>query len=71
MSQKSKKEISGITINYNDGSCDKLESYAVVGSSDNTWFRIMLSPPKIDDKISMNNMMVELSKSLIASINQE
>ena len=71
MNQRAKKTITGVTINYEDGSCDKLDSYAVVGFNDDTWFKVMLSPLKSADKISMNNLLVELSTSLIAYIDQE
>lgn len=71
MNQKIKKSISGVTINYEDGSSDVLQHYALVGSTDETWFKIMLSPAGSDDKVNMNNMLVDLSRSLIDSINQD
>lgn len=71
MSPKAKKAITGITISYNDGSSDTLDTYALVGASDSAWFKIMLSPARSNDKVEMNNMLVELSKTLLASIEQD
>lgn len=63
-----KKTIAGVTINYEDGTQDKLEYYALVGFGANTWFKLIESPPQRDSKIKMNNQIVELSNSLIESI---
>jgi len=71
MSQESKKTITGVTIDYDDGSSDKLECYALAGSNDSTWFKIMYSPAGKSDKIKLNNLLVEISNSLIAAIDQE
>ena len=71
MNKKANKQISGVTINYEDGTSETLAHYALAGSNENTWFKIMLSPSKTDDKIEMNNLLAQLSKSLIASIEQD
>ena len=65
------KAIAGVTINYEDGSSEKLEHFALAGSNDNTWYKVMYSPSKSADKVKLNNMIAELSTSLIASIEQD
>jgi len=71
MSQKTKKSIASVSINYDDGTNDTIEQYALVGFNEATWFKVMLSPAKTADKVEMNNLLAELSKSLIASIEQD
>jgi len=71
MSQETKKAITGVTINYDDGTSDKLESCALAGSNDSTWFKVMFSPAGSSDKIKLNNLLVELSNSLLAAIDQD
>ena len=65
------KTIAGVTINYEDGTSEKLEHFALAGSTENTWFKVMYSPAKNADKVKLNNMIAELSASLIAAIGQD
>ena len=71
MTQEITKPIASITINYEDGSHDKMQYYALVGLSGDTWYKVMLSPAKTAAKIKMNNMIAELCNTLIDTINQE
>jgi hypothetical protein len=64
------KAVSKVIIEYTDGTRSVLDSYAAVGFSENTWHGVMLSPASTDDKIKMNNMMVELSNALLKSIKE-
>ncbi len=63
-----KKPVASVTITYEDGTRHDLQYYALVGLSENTWHNIMLSPPRREAKIKMNNYLVELSNELIESI---
>jgi hypothetical protein len=71
MSEEIKKPIASVTINYQDGSHDKMDYYALVGLGGDTWYKVMLSPAKTSAKIKMNNMIAELCNSLIDTINKE
>ena len=71
MTQKLKKAITDITINYKDGSCEKMDYYALIGVTEDTWYKVMLSPPRAGDRVKMNNMLAELSTNLIESIEQD
>ena len=71
MSNSEKRSIVSVTINYDNGTSDTVEYFALVGSNENTWYKMMISPPKTDDKIEMNNMLAGLSKSLIAAIEDD
>jgi hypothetical protein len=71
MVEELRKPIANVTINYEDGTHDKLQYYAVVGYGENTWYSVMLSPPSHESKIRMNNTMVELSGKLLKYIHQE
>ena len=70
MSYKITKPIESVTINYEDKSRDKMEYYALVGWSKDTWYKIIYSPPKTAAKIEMNNRLVELSDALLKTINK-
>ncbi len=69
VTRKTEKPISKVTIEYTDGTREVLDSYAAVGFSGDTWHAVMLSPAGETAKIKMNNMLVELSDTLIKSIN--
>ena len=47
-----------------------MEAYALVGLSKGIWYKVMLSPSKLNAKIEMNNKLVELSNGLLKSIKQ-
>jgi hypothetical protein len=68
MTEEIKKPIADITINYMDGTQSKLQYYAVVGFSENTWYSVTLTPPDNKSKIKMNNFLVESSNKLVQSI---
>jgi len=68
MDEETKKSVVGVTIDYEDGSQKKLEYYALIGLSENTWYSVMESPVTRDAKIKMNNYMVSLSNKLVESI---
>jgi hypothetical protein len=65
------KPIADITINYKDGSCEKMNYYALIGVTEDTWYKIMLSPPGVTDRVKMNNMLAELSTNLLDSVVKE
>jgi hypothetical protein len=65
------KPISKVIIEYADGTSEKLDQYAAVGISGDTWHSIMLSPAGESAKIKMNNMLVELSNTLLEAIENE
>ena len=66
-----KKPIANVSINYKDGSKEKMEYYAVVGKSGDIWHYAMFSPHNTASKVKMNNLMVELSNELNASIEKD
>ena len=68
---ESKKPIADITINYQDGTSEKMNYYALVGVTEDSWYKIMFSPAGVSDRIKMNNMMAELSNELIASVEKD
>ena len=64
------KPIANVSIKFKDGTRDKMEAYALVGLSKGIWYKVMLSPSKLNAKIEMNNKLVELSNGLLKSIKQ-
>jgi hypothetical protein len=70
MDTQIKKAIKNVSINYEDGTHDDLQYYALAGSDKNTWYHVMLSPADNEDKIRLNNHLVELSNTLIRTVNQ-
>ena len=68
MAKNIEKKITGVTINYEDGTKTQLEYYALIGFGGNTWYDILYSPPKRDAKIKMNNYLADISNRLIESI---
>jgi hypothetical protein len=70
MNEKIKKPIANVTINYEDGTQDKMQYYSLVGFGGDAWYSVLFAPPKTPSKITMNNMLVELSGGLLKSINQ-
>ena len=71
MVKKDDKSVSKVTIEYADGSKAQLETYAAVGFAGNTWHSVLLSPAGEAAKIRMNNMVVEISDTLISAINEQ
>ncbi|MCL2281115.1 MAG: hypothetical protein FWC25_00435 [Dehalococcoidia bacterium] len=63
-----KKTITSVTVNYEDGSKCEMEFFAVVGFSENTWYKISLLPPHYEDRIKMNNHLVDVSNDIVESI---
>ena len=70
MAEEIEKNIKDVSINYEDGTRDSLQFYALVGQGGDTWFSVMSSPPKNAAKVKMNNMMVEMSVELVKSVKQ-
>ena len=68
MEKEIEKPIKDVTINYEDGTQSKLEYFAVIGLGEDTWYNVIQSPPTREDKIKMNNYLVEVSNRLIESI---
>ncbi len=66
-----KKPIADITVNYQDGTSEKMNFYALVGMTENSWYKIMYSPSGVGERIKMNNMLAELSNELVASIERD
>lgn len=71
MAEEIKKNIKDVSINYEDGTKDSLQFYALVGFGGDTWFSVMSSPLKTASQIKMNNMLVELSGGLVKSIDEK
>ena len=68
MEQQSEKPIADITINYADGTRTTMEFYALVGYGENTWHNVLSTPSSREQKIKMNNFVVEMSNKLIESV---
>jgi hypothetical protein len=65
MTEKIKKAIKNVSINYEDGTRDELKYYALAGFGENTWFHVMYSPGERDAKVRLNNLLVELSNDVL------
>ena len=70
MDQEIKKTIKNVSINYEDGTSDNLQYYALAGIGGDTWYHVILSPAGREDKIRLNNLLVELSIILLKTIKQ-
>jgi hypothetical protein len=68
---KDDKSVAKVTIEYADGSKAQMETYAAVGFAGDTWHSVLLSPAGEAAKIKMNNLLVELSDTLIKAINEQ
>jgi len=68
MFEEIKNSITSITINYEDGSKSDLEFFAAVGFSNDTWYKISQLPPRYEDRIKMNNHLVDVSNDIIGTI---
>ena len=66
-----KKQVASVSVKYEDGSNEKMKYYALVGKSGETWHYAMYSPSSTASKVKMNNMLVELSNELRASIEKD
>jgi hypothetical protein len=62
------KNITSISINYDDGSKSEMEFFAMVGFSENTWYKISQLPPRYEDRIKMNNHLVDVSNDIVKSV---
>jgi hypothetical protein len=71
MTEQINKPIANVTINYQDGTQDTLEYFALVGLGGDVWYSVMRSPLHDRSKIKLNNMMVELSNEMLVSLNQK
>ena len=63
-----KKAIKSVSINYEDGTRDELPYYALAGLSGDTWYHVMMSPAGKAAQIKLNNLLVELSGTLLKTI---
>jgi hypothetical protein len=70
MAEEIKKAIKDISINYIDGTSDRLQSYALAGFGGDASYHMMLSPSRREDKIRLNNLLVELFSVLLKTLNQ-
>ncbi|AKG53272.1 hypothetical protein DGWBC_0593 [Dehalogenimonas sp. WBC-2] len=68
---KNDKPISSVSINYKDGTKEYLDVYAVVGLSGDTWYSALMSPAEEDDKVTLNNLLVDLSDTMLKDIAQD
>jgi len=68
MFEEIKKGITSVTINYDDNSKSELEFFALIGLSDNTWYKISQLPPSYTDRIKMNNHLVDVSNDIVSSV---
>jgi len=64
MPEKIKKPIANVSINYEDGTQDKVRYYSLVGFDGDAWYSASYAPPKTADQVAMNNMLADLSRSL-------
>ena len=71
MTDKIKKPIENVGINYGDKTKDKMQYYAMIGWNDNTWYSVVHSPPTKNAKIRMRNKLIELSADLMKTINEQ
>ena len=69
--KKDDRTVSKVTIEYSDGNKVDLETYGLVGFSDNTWYSVLFSPAEAAAKITLNNMLVEITETIIHSIHDE
>ena len=69
--KKDNRTVSKVTIEYSDGAKIDLETYGLVGFNGSTWHSVLLSPGGEAAKIKMNNMLVEISETLIRAINEQ
>jgi hypothetical protein len=65
------KMIKNVTINYENGTRNNMQYYALVGFSEGTWHSVMLSPADMSAKIRMNNLIAALCNDLVDAINRE
>ena len=65
------KTVVKVTIEYSDGTAINLDNYGLVGFSTDTWHKILLSPAETADQITLNNMLVEISETLIQTIHEK
>ncbi|MCL2707099.1 MAG: hypothetical protein FWE97_02915 [Dehalococcoidia bacterium] len=68
MFEKIEKPITSVTINYEDGSKSEMEFFAAVGHCENTWYKISKLPAHYEDRIKMNNHLVDVSNDIISTI---
>lgn len=68
---KIKKPISSVSINYKDGTKEYFDVYAVVGLSGETWYSALMSPADEEDKVTLNNLMVDLSDAILDSLDRQ
>ncbi|MCL1886293.1 MAG: hypothetical protein FWF98_06050 [Dehalococcoidia bacterium] len=62
------KSITSVSINYDDGTKDDVEYFAVIGQNEETWYKISKLPPRYEDRIKMNNHLVDVSNDIIKSV---
>ena len=60
-----------VTIEYSDGTKINLDTYGLVGFPADTWHKVLLSPAETADQITLNNMLVEISETLIQTIHEQ
>ncbi|ADJ25820.1 conserved hypothetical protein [Dehalogenimonas lykanthroporepellens BL-DC-9] len=65
------KPISSVSINYKDGTREYFDVYAVVGLSGETWYSALMSPAEEDDKVTLNNLMVDLSDAILDGLDRQ
>jgi hypothetical protein len=63
-----KKPIKNVSINFADGTHENLEEYVLAGHDNDTWYSVMYSPALDEEKIHLNNMVVDLSNDLRETI---
>ncbi|MGI2335131.1 MAG: hypothetical protein ACRKGH_00560 [Dehalogenimonas sp.] len=68
---KIEKPISSVSINYKDGTKEYLDVYAVVGLSGDTWYSALMSSADEEDKVTMNNLMVDLSDAILEDLDKQ
>lgn len=69
--KKENRTVSKVTIEYSDGSKVDLQTWGLVGFNGSTWHSVLLSPAGEASMIKMNNMLVEISETLIRAINEQ
>ena len=71
MQQEKTNSITGVSIDYKDGSQKEMQYYALVGFSEGVWHSIVLSPAETSAKIRMNNLVAAICNDLVDIINKE
>ena len=68
--KKDERTVVKVTIEYSDGTRVDLDTYAVVGFKGDVWHNVLLTPAGLYAKQKMNNMLSNMSNTLIQAIDE-